>query len=155
MKFFDSIAFMDKSLDKLTENLKDEGLTKFVHFKSVFKENAELLCKKGIYPYEWVDSDSKLNYFKGLPPKEDFYSSLRQSGITDEEYDHALNVYKTMRCYKFKDYHDIYIQTDVVLLADVFENFRKRCILDYKLDPANYYTSPGLARGAMLLQTGV
>ena len=122
LKFIDSTACMDKSLDKLIEHLKDEGLTKFVHFKSVFGENAGLLCKKGIYSYEWVDSDSKLNYFKGPPPKEDFYSSLRQSGITDEEYDHALNVYKTMRCYKFKDYHDIYLQTDVVLLADVSES---------------------------------
>ena len=60
-----------------------------------------------------------------------------------------------MNCKRFKDYHDIYLQTDVVLLADVFENFRKTRIANYELDPANYMTAPGLAWDAMLLQTKV
>ena len=59
------------------------------------------------------------------------------------------------KCNRFKDYHDIYLQTDVVLLADIFENFRKMCISNYELDPANYFTAPGLAWDAMLLQTKV
>ena len=157
LKFIDSIAFMNTSLDKLVQNLKDgdPSLSNFNNFKSVFKEHAELLCRKGFYPYEWVDSENKLKYYKGLPPKEDFYSSLKQEGLTDEEYEHAQQVYKVTGCKKFKDYHDIYLETDVVLLADVFENFRKVCLSNYDLDPANYYTAPGLAWDAMLLQTKI
>jgi hypothetical protein len=60
-----------------------------------------------------------------------------------------------MGCQSFLDYHSIYLKTDVLLLADVFEKFRKTCCDYYKLDPANYMTAPSLAWDAMLLLTDI
>ena len=91
----------------------------------------------------------------GLPPIETFYSTLRQEGITEEEYKHAQRVYDELGCKSFYDYHMGYLKTDVFLLADVFEKFRKTRLSYYNLDPANDLTAPSLAWGAMLLQTGV
>ena len=122
--------------------------------KQYYKDHIDLLCKKGVYPYEWVNSSEKLNY-KGLPDKSGFYSRLSKSGITDEEYLHAQDVYDKLNCKSFLDYHLTYLKTDVLLLADVFENFRKTCITYYDLDPANYISAPGLAWDAMLLKTSI
>ena len=84
-----------------------------------------------------MDGLDKFEY-PTLPPKDKFYSSLRLSGISDNNYKHALNVYDKFKCSKFLDYHMLYLKCDVLLLADVFENFRKTSISYYKLDPANY-----------------
>ena len=80
-----------------------------------------------------------------LPPKEAFYSRLNDEGFSDEDYTHAQKVWKTYEMKTLKEYHNLYNQVDVLLLADVFENFRDICIKNYKLDPAHYYTAPGLA----------
>ena len=156
LKFIDSFQFMASSLEKLSENLYDDE-DKFKNFKFMkteFPEHYEILCQKGYYPYEWVNDIKKLNH-KGLPPQSAFYSSLKQETLSDKEYKHAQNVYTTLKCKTFKDYHMAYLKCDVLLLADVFENFRKTCIEYYKLDPSNYLTAPGLAWDAMLLQTKV
>ena len=84
-----------------------------------------ILCKQGKYPYEWMDDASKMNHV-GLPPKENFYSQLSQSSFSDNEYQYAKNVYETLNCQTFRDYHLAYLKTDVLLLADVFENFSFR-----------------------------
>ena len=89
-----------------------------------------------------------------LPPKKEFYSKLNDEDITEDEYQHALNVWKTFGCKNIRDYHDLYLKSDVLLLADVFENFRSTCLCHYNLDPAHYYTSPGLAWDACLKETG-
>jgi hypothetical protein len=114
----------------------------------------DLLLRKGVYPYDYVDCIAKLEE-TSLPPKDSFYSRLNDSGITDEDYEHAQTVWKEFGCKTFRDYHDLYNVSDVLLLADVFENFRDVCIKHYKLDPAWYYTSPGLAWDAMLKLTDV
>ena len=116
--------------------------------------NCELVRQKGLCPYEWVDGLNKLNY-KGLPPREAFYSRLKRETITQEEYEYALYVYEKLRCQSFLDYHLIYLKTDVLLLADIFEKFRTTCMKHYSLDPANYISAPGLAWDAMLLKTGI
>ena len=90
-----------------------------------------------------------------LPEKEKFYSGLNGKGISDEEYAHAQEVRETFRCQNLGDYHDLYVVTDVLLLADVFENFRKVCHDRYGLDSANYYSAPGLSWDALLKKTGV
>ena len=90
-----------------------------------------------------------------LPPKEAFYSKLSGEGITDEDYKHALNVWNAFEMKTLKDYHELYNDTDVLLLADVFENFRNICMENYKLDPAHYFTAPGLAWDACLKMTKV
>ena len=85
-----------------------------------------------------------------LPPREAFHSRLNDEGISDEDYLHAQKVWETFEMKTLKKYHNLYNQVDVLLLADVFENFRDICIKNYKLDPAHYYTAPGLARDAAL-----
>ena len=89
-----------------------------------------------------------------LPPKEEFYSKLNDEGISDDDYKHSINVWNTFKCKTIRDYHDLYLKSDVLLLSDVFENFRKTCLKHYNLDPAHYYTSPGLAWDACLKETG-
>ena len=84
-----------------------------------------------------------------------FYSKLNDEYITDEEYEHAQTAWKAFGCKTLGNYHDLYVKTDVALLADVFENFRKLCQEQYGLDPAHYYTSPGLSWDALLKKTGV
>ena len=76
----------------------------------------------------------KLNVNK-LPPKSKFCIRLNDSNITDEEYEHAQNVWEEFNCKTLRDYHDLYLKTDVLLLADVMENYRNTCIDNYKLDP--------------------
>ncbi|CAH3173118.1 unnamed protein product, partial [Porites lobata] len=100
-----------------------------------------------------VSSLDKLSE-KQLPPKEEFYSKLNDEDITDDDYQHAINVWNTFECKSIRDYHNLYLKSDVLLLSDVFENFRKTCLKRYKLDPADYYTSPGLAWDACLKETG-
>ena len=111
--------------------------------------NSSLLIRKGVYPYDYVTSIEKLQETK-LPPKEALYSILYNEEISDEDYQHALNVWNTFNCQTLQDYHDLYLKSDVLLLADVFENFRKTCLKYYKLDPCQYYTAPGLAWDACL-----
>ena len=113
-----------------------------------------LLTRKGIYPYEYMNSSEKLKETK-LTPREAFYSRLNDEGISDEDYEHARKVWETFEMKNLEDYHNLYNQVDVLLLADVFENFRDICIKNYKLDPARYYTAPGLALDAALKVTEV
>ena len=89
-----------------------------------------------------------------LPPKDSFYSKLNDEAITDDDYSHALNVWSAFKCRSLRDYHNLYLKSDVLLLSDVFESFRATCLRHYKLDPAHYYTSPGLAWDACLKETG-
>ena len=90
-----------------------------------------------------------------LPEKEKFYSSLSGQGITDEDYAHAKQVWETLGCRNLGDYHNLYVETDTLLLADLFENFRKVCQEKYGQDPAHYYSAPGLSWDALLKKTGV
>ena len=110
--------------------------------------------RKGIYPYEHVDSWERFNE-TNLPSKDKFFSKLNDSGISDEDYSHALNVWEKFNCKNIGYYCDLYCKTDVLFLADVFENFRNTCLFQYKLDPAHYYSSPGMSWDALLKITGV
>ena len=156
IRFLDSLNFMNESLARLVNNLAAEGDQHFQHIKRHFPDQTEraLLLRKGVYPYEWMDDEEKMNY-PCLPAKESFYSSLTLEGITEEDYSHAQNVWKTFKMKTMKDYHDLYLKSDVLLLADCFENFRKKCLEFYKLDPAHFYTTPGLSWNAALKMTNV
>ncbi|XP_033121232.1 uncharacterized protein LOC117120319 [Anneissia japonica] len=92
---------------------------------------------------------------EGLPDKELFYSSLRNEGVSDDDYEHAARVYEHFGCKNLGDYHDLYLKTDVLLLADVFQNFRATAYRVYGLDPCNYFTLPGFSWDALLSKTGV
>ena len=117
-------------------------------------EEMKLIARKGFYPYEFVDDHSKL-YYPRLPPKESFYSKVRLDDISDADYAHAKNVYNTFKCKDFGDYHWLHLKTDVLLLADIFEEFRRMSLQHYKLDPASYLTAASLAWDAALLQTNI
>ena len=150
IRFIDSFKFLQTSLANLVSNLQPDD---FHNTKREFKKNVDLLTRKGVYPYDYVSSLEKLSETQ-LPPKEEFYSKLNDEDITEDDYQHAINVWNTFKCKSLRDYHDLYLKSDVLLLSDVFENFRKTCLKHYKLDPAHYYTSPGLAWDACLKETG-
>ncbi|XP_065681443.1 uncharacterized protein LOC136095123 [Hydra vulgaris] len=152
LRFTDSYRFMASSLDSLSKNLTKDQCKNIGKYYSGSK--LDLLLRKGIYAYDWVDSIDKLSQTQ-LPPKESFYSRLNDEGISDDNYSHAQTVWKEFQCKTFRDYHNLYNVSDVLLLADVFENFRDVCMKNYKLDPAWYYTSPGLAWDAALKITKI
>ena len=149
LRFIDSFKFLQTSLANLVANLHPDD---FINTKEIFKDNTNLLTRKGVYPYDYVSSISKFDD-TCLPPREEFHSKLNDEGINDEEYQHALNVWNTFNCQNIRDYHNLYLKSDVLLLADVFENFRSTCLKHYNLDPPHYYTSPGLAWDACLKET--
>ena len=148
--FKDSLKFMSSSLGALVNNLPA-----FKNLLNYFTpKQTELLKQKGFYPYEYMDSEEKFNDTK-LPPREAFYSKLSGKGITEKDYEHAGNVWNSFKMKTFKEYHELYNITDVLLLADVFENFRDLCLKIYGLDPVYYFTAPGLAWDACLKMTSV
>ncbi|XP_065645294.1 uncharacterized protein LOC136075785 [Hydra vulgaris] len=142
IRFLDSYRFMPSSLDVLSKNLtKDQCKNIGEFYKGI---QLDLLMKKGVYPYDWVDSIDKFNEAQ-LPPKESFFSKLNDEGINDDAYLHAQTVWNEFKCRSFRDYHDLYNVSDVLLLADVFENFRDACMKNYKIYKdillhKNYYT---------------
>ena len=103
-----------------------------------------LLLREGVYPYEYMDSQEKFNE-ESLPDKESFYSELNKKGITDEDYVHAQKVWKVFKIKNLGEYHNLYVQSDTSLFADVFENFRDKCEEIYELDPAHFLSAPGLS----------
>ena len=109
--------------------------------------------RKGVYPYEYMDGWKKFEE-TSLPPKDAFYSRLNMKGISDQDYEHAQQVWNRItpehENITLGDYHDVYLATDVLLLADVFETFWDTCLKDYMLDQAHFYTAPGLVWQALL-----
>ena len=113
-----------------------------------------LLLRKDVYPYEDMDNWEKFDETT-LPPKEAFYSNLNLEDISDEDYAHAQKVWDVFEINNLGEYHDLYVQSDTLLLADVFENFRNMCLEIYELDPVYFVSAPGLAWQACLKKTGV
>ena len=150
--FKDSLKFMSSSLEALVNNLPKDGFKNLLKYYT--EEQAELLKQKGFYPYEYMDSEEKFKDLKP-PPLKAFNSKLTGKGISNKNYNHVLNVWNTFNMETFKDYHELYNETDVLLLADVFENFRDLCLKIYGLDPVYYYTAPGLAWDACLKMTNI
>ena len=126
LRFIDSFKFMSSSLDSLVNNLA-KGNHKFWGFEKFSNDQRELLIKKGIYSYEYMDSWNKFNECK-LPNKDKFYSKLNMSDVSDKDYDHARKVWKEFGIKNMGEYHDLYLLTDTILLANVFESFRAVCM---------------------------
>ena len=117
-------------------------------------ERSELVKKKGIYPYEHFNSFKKFKEAK-LPDIDNFFSSLKDCGVSKKEYQRACDVWNVFKIKNLEKYQDLYLKTDVLLLCDVFEKFISVCLKDYGLDPCHYYSSPGLSWDAMLKMTGI
>ena len=155
--FLDSMQFLKASLDALANNLEDKDFKYLV--SEFFNTDIEDIRRKGVYPYEWVDSYEKFNNPE-LPPKEAFFSSLNENkrgkgDISDDDYEYANYIWKKFRFKTFGEYHRHYLKTDILILADIFENLINRCLNFYKLEPCNYYSLPGLAWNAMLKMTKI
>ena len=142
MKFIDE-ALIFRCFNCKTNYKKEINKELIERFASTYKfcnndlNKFVMLLRKGVYPYEYMDGWDKFNEIS-IPNKESFYSSLTMESITETDYIHANNVFKTFKINNLGDYHDLYVQSDTLLLADVFENFRKACIKTYELDPAHF-----------------
>ncbi|XP_011859786.1 PREDICTED: uncharacterized protein LOC105557208 [Vollenhovia emeryi] len=154
LRFIDSYKFLTASLDKLASLLSMDNL-KIIrsNFSKLSVEDFNLLTRKGVFPYEYVDCIEKLED-TCLPPRESFYSSLTGDTVSENDYVHAANVWRRFAIQSLGEYSDLYLKIDM-LLADIFENFRDKCIESYGLDPAYYYTLPGFTWDAMLKHTRI
>lgn len=156
LKFLDSFRFMPESLAKLA-SLIPANEKKILYEecgKNYSTKQIALLERKGVFPYDYVDSLERLSE-TSLPSKKEFHNKLSDEKISYKEYKFACNVWKNFKIKTLGEYSQLYMKTDVLLLADVFENFRNTCLRIYKLDPVHYYTSPGLSWDSMLKYTGV
>ena len=149
IRYIDRFKFMASLLNSLSKNLSRE---QFREMNKVFEGDTDLLIRKGVYPYDYMDSFDKFNETE-LPPVTKFCSRLNDSNVDVKDYEHAQKVWKHFDIKNMGEYHDLYLKTDAILLADIFENFRDVCLKHYKLDPAWYYTSPGLSWDALLKKT--
>lgn len=150
LRFIDSYKFLPSSLSILTENLQKENLIETK--KVVPAEKLNLVLRKGIFPYDYIDSLSRFDE-TALPAREKFYNTLLECETSQEDYDHAKKVWMEMGFKTLGQYSDFYVKLDVTLLCDIMEEFRKTCLAAYGLDPLHCYTSPGLAWQAMLKET--
>ena len=157
---FNSIGFKSCTENNRCEQCKkliEELIKKFPSMHQFCDGNLNnfvLLLRKGVYPYEDMDSWEKFDE-TSLPDKKAFYSNLNLEDITDEDYAHAQNVWGVFETRNCGKYHDLYVQSDTLLLADVFENFRNMCLDIYELDPVYFVSAPGLAWQACLKKTEV
>ena len=150
LKCFNCNAYYIKKINKdlikkfkNTYSFRNNDIDKFV-----------LLLRKGLYPYEYVDNWERFSEIS-LSSNEDFYSNLNMEDVNDIDYRHANNVFKRFELENLGQYHDLYVQSDTLLLADVFENFRGMCIKEYELDPAHFLSLPGLAFEACLKKSNI
>ena len=143
-----------KNCKNIDEDCINPKYDKLKYTSKMFKDKKlDLMARKGVYPYDYMDSFEKFN--SPLPKKEEFFSILNNKHISNEDYEHAKNIWNTFNLKNMGEYHDLYLKSDILLLADVFENFRKTCLEYYKLDPCHYFTSPGLSWDAMLKMTDI
>ena len=150
--FIDSMQFKNSSLYALVKNFSDND---FKYLSQEFSGDLfKLVKQKEVDPYEYMDSFEKL-YEDKLPDKCKFFSSFKNECITEKDYLHAIDVWNVFKMNTMGDYHDLYLKTDVLLLADVFEKFINTCLDYYGLDPCHYFSSPGLSWDALLKMTGI
>lgn len=153
LRFLDSYHFLGTSLDKLAKTMEQDD---FISLRSHFPDDTKfhLLTRKGVYPYDYM-TDWECYEETLLPRKNNFFNSMTNESISDSDYEHAKTIWTEFNIQNLGDYTDLYLKTDVLLLTDIFESFRKTCKKHYKLDPAFYVTAPSLSFDAMLLETGV
>ena len=153
LRFIDSIKFMSSSLDSLVNNLA-RGDHEFWGLENYNDGQHELLIRKGIYPYGYMDNWDRFEE-TSLPRIKKFYSNLNMSGVSDIDYEHACRVWQEFRIRNMGEYHHLYLRTDVVLLANIFKSFRRVCLENYGLDQSHFYTAPGLVWKACLKKTEI
>lgn len=159
IKFVDSFAFLPSSLDTLAKNLpvsKFKNVNAFLDKKypHLSEKHRDLIKKKGGYPYSYMDSTDKFDEEK-LPKKKCFFNKLTNTPCSRKDYEHAEEVWRVFGMKTLGDYHDLYLNTDVLLLADILQNFKETAIKKFKLDPFWYITLPGYSWDCMQYITKV
>lgn len=150
-RFIDSFRFMNSALDTLSSYM-----TEFPNIKSEFSElndnQFNLLTKKGVFPYDFMESFNKFN-LESLSEKQNFYNRLEGNNISDKQYAHVQRIWNTFNIKSLGEYTDLRIRTDILLLADVFQQFRRSSHKTHSLDPVHYYTLPDYTWDCMLFKT--
>ena len=138
--FRDSLLFVNFSLDSLIKSLiksvshEKDFVEKFNNFNTIIAEKYNdgkrhpeltLLTRKGVFPYEYIDSYEKLNEIV-IPNRMHVFSTLTQEEISILDYEHAKYVWNVFQCKNLKEYLYLYLLSDVLLLADVMENFSNK-----------------------------
>ncbi len=152
--FKDSHEFLAGSLANLVKDLKSKGEKYFYHVNKFFKNTTQrnYLYRKGVFPYNYI-TDINVLRESSLPLKDYFYNDLSKSIISDEDYSFAIKVWNIFSCNTLEDYLKIYLLADVLLLADVFENFRITSFFNYNLDPAHFVSNAQYTLNAFLNYT--
>ena len=155
IRISDSCRFMQGSFSNLIENVSelkikeinnDVLIKRFYNTYQLSKNDInkfKLLLRKGVYPYEYMDSWKRFNETE-LPSKDKIYSTLNLEDILNDDNAYAINVWNTFNINNLGEYHDLYVKLDTALLADVFENFRNKSIEIDKQDHPYFLTTPGL-----------
>ena len=163
--FKDSLQFLPNSLEQLTKNLREKNgknYEKFPHLWAYFKKNwghlhesnFDLITRKLYYPYSYISSEAI--FLEENPPDiTKFKSDLANQELTAKQYDSFLQVWNTFGLKNIGELHDLYVEVDVLLLADCFEKFRTFSLKNYKLDPVHFMTAPALSWDSALLHTEV
>lgn len=152
--FLDSFAFLSSSLDKLADDLKKSDETAFKRLQEAFPKTYKSLMNKGVYFYDYASSFDVLKE-RQIPPKKAFFNKLKEEEISDADYERALGTFAEFGCKNLRDYMDLYVKSDALLLCDIFEYFRELCLKNYGLDPCHYLSLPGFTWDAMLKMTNV
>ena len=142
---------MNQTLPELFPNLYRNFKEKWGHLPP---EAFQMLTRKGVYPYSYMDSFDKFAETQ-LPPEEAFENDLSKENISEEDHTFVKELWKTFHLQNLGELHDLYMETDTLLLADVFENYRKTILKHYGLDPIHFYTAPSLSWSAGLKFTNV
>lgn len=153
LKFIDSNRFLSSSIEKLATYLKEEDF-KILKKRFPIETEFKLMSRKGVFPYDYINGYEKLNE-QSLPDRTLFFNRLNGVECSQANYEFAHEVWRTFKCRTLRDYMMLYLKSDVLILADIFESFREVSIKIYGLDPCNYITAPALSWDAMLKFTQV
>jgi hypothetical protein len=152
--FRDSLQFLNSSLEQLVCSLQRSGRQYFTHLHAVFAEQypnaaVDLVERKGGFCYDYLSGIERLDE-PFLPGRDQFYNRMKEAECLEQEYAHAQHVWMAFGCNTIKDYMELYLLSDVCLLADVFEKFRQTSLSEYQLDPVYYVSAPSLSWSAAL-----
>ncbi|XP_064467558.1 uncharacterized protein LOC135378445 [Ornithodoros turicata] len=150
-RFIDSLSFLNASLDTLTKNLCDKGESNFRCLRQFFAEEDyfRLVVRKGVFCYNYVTSFERYDE-PCLPSRDQFFNQLNGSEVSEEDYRHAQNVFEKFQLKSLGEYSDLYLLTDALLLADVFQNFRIWALETHKIEPLHFVSLPGLSMSCAL-----
>ena len=150
----DSYQLLSGSLAELADDLAKSDDCEFNLIKQAklahSNEQLNLLLRKNVYPYEWVRSVEQLKLSAVLPTRAEFFSSIKQSTISEEDYQHGQNVFSQFSCKNMLEYTELYCKLDTLLLAEIMFSFRELIFKEFKLAVENYISTPQLAFDACL-----